>query len=180
MFYGHCCWEKQRDIRGFTLIELLVAIAIIGVLASVVLSSLSDTRLEAKNVAALQQLRNITIGIQRMLNDTGKMPNGCRPNGVSNPEVGLSTNQAGLVERPIARDNGWNCEWTVGEVSRWNGPYVDIVPLDQFGRSYMYDPDYFPFRNCASETELPVIQAIVSRGADFVWYSCDDVYVQLK
>jgi prepilin-type N-terminal cleavage/methylation domain-containing protein len=171
---------KKTYIGGFTLIELMVVISIIGVLASVVLASLSDARLGAQNAAAYQQLPNINIGIQRMLIDTGKMPNGCSPYAVSNPEIALSSNQAGLVERPIVQDNGWGCMWTTGDVVKWKGPYVDEVPLDQFKLSFMYDPDYFPFRNCATEAELPIIQAVVSRGSDQAWYSCDDVYIELE
>jgi prepilin-type N-terminal cleavage/methylation domain-containing protein len=164
---------------GFTLIELLVVIAIIGVLASVVLSSLDDARVGAKNAAAYQQLRNINLGIQRMVNDTGKMPNGCSPYSTSNPEVALNTNQAGLVERPTPQDNGWGCVWTAGDIASWRGPYVPEVPTDQFRRPFMFDPDYIPFRNCPAEAELPVIRALVSRGEDQAWYSCDDLYIEI-
>lgn len=164
---------------GFTLIELLVVMAIIGMLASVVISSLNDARLSAKESATIQQLHSIRLAVERLAFDTGKRPNGC-PIRVSDPEVALDTNQAGLLTRPTLANNGGGCSWSQVEIDKWKGPYVTEIPQDQFNRPFMYDPDYIPYRNCSSEPEQPVIQAIVSRGVDQAWYTCDDIFLKLE
>jgi len=58
--------------KGFTLIELLVVVAIIGILATVVLASLSSARNQAYTAKALQELRPIatTFELYYLDNDT--------------------------------------------------------------------------------------------------------------
>ena len=62
--------------KGFTLIELLIVIAIIGILASIVLVSLSDARKAARDAARMTQLRSIATILDAYYIDHGYYPGG--------------------------------------------------------------------------------------------------------
>jgi len=65
------------NTRGFTLIELLVVITIIGVLASVTLSSLDSARENAKAVSAINDMRTLKNASAIYLNHTNTYPPSC-------------------------------------------------------------------------------------------------------
>jgi type II secretion system protein G len=60
--------------RGFTLIELLVVISIIGMLSSVVLSSLNDARAKARDARRMSDIKQIQNALEMYRNDKGFYP----------------------------------------------------------------------------------------------------------
>jgi len=75
-----CNLKKLRQYfktnnRGFTLIELLVVIAIIGLLASVVLVSLSEVRAKARDARRLSDLNQISLALELYHSRHGHYPN---------------------------------------------------------------------------------------------------------
>jgi len=63
--------SKMVASRAFTLIELLVVIAIIGILSSVVLASLSSSRLKARDAIVLAELTQFANLAELQYSDTG-------------------------------------------------------------------------------------------------------------
>jgi prepilin-type N-terminal cleavage/methylation domain-containing protein len=70
--------------KGFTLIELLVVIAIIGVLATVVLSSLNTARARARDAKRLSEMKSLETALELYYLDNGRYP----PLGSSHTENG--------------------------------------------------------------------------------------------
>jgi general secretion pathway protein G len=65
---------KTLKSKGFTLIELLVVVAIIGILATVVLSSLSSARERARDAKRLADIRTIQTALEVYYLDNGSYP----------------------------------------------------------------------------------------------------------
>ena len=65
-------WSQTR--RGFTLIELLVVIAIIGILSAVVLASLNDARLKARDAKRISDVKQLQLALELHYDANGSYP----------------------------------------------------------------------------------------------------------
>ena len=77
---------NKKDQSGFTLIEILVVVAIIGLLATVVTTSLSHARLKARDSKRKEDLAQLQKALEIYYNtnnrypctgDSGTVPNNC-------------------------------------------------------------------------------------------------------
>lgn len=74
---------KQLKTKGFTLIELLVVVAIIGVLASVVFSSLNNARIKTRDSSRMATVKQIQNALELYITDNGSYPLMVAPSNLS-------------------------------------------------------------------------------------------------
>ena len=67
-------FSKINKNRGFTLIELLVVIAIIGILSSIVLSSLNIARAKARDARRLSDIKQFIVAVEMYYSQYGYYP----------------------------------------------------------------------------------------------------------
>jgi prepilin-type N-terminal cleavage/methylation domain-containing protein len=109
-------YEKNinKTNAGFTLIELLVVIAIIGVLSSVVLTSMNSARKKARDAKRLSDMEQVKIALEMKYDDNNQYPtsdlDGCGGWDVGNKTYQFLTAKLGnYMKNPpndmIATDN---------------------------------------------------------------------------
>ncbi len=145
--------KKQQTTAGFTLIELLVVIAVIGLLASVVMASLSSARAKARDARRLADLKQISLAIELFYDANGYYPqsdcgfdcNGYRYSYSSGSWAGLAADLAPYIPTlPVDPVNsacppwGANCySYSYGNVGR-NTQRVQYDLTAQFETAHPY------------------------------------------
>ena len=125
--------------RAFTLIELVIAVAIIGILASVVAPNAFRAIEKAKVVRVIADIRSVKTGAMNFYGDVGLFPGsqwGTMPGDAYSPaDYGEGfLNPPGVhsgspAERALAQQN----------IANWDGPYLEQWGMTPWGMPYMWD-----------------------------------------
>ena len=67
----------MKNNKGFTLIELLVVIAIIGILAAIVMASLGESRIRAKDAVIVSGMNQLATAVELETDATGNYTDVC-------------------------------------------------------------------------------------------------------
>lgn len=101
---------------GFTLIEILLVVIIIGTLAAMMIPRFSGRSDQARAVAAKTDVEvNIPTALKLYELDNGFFPT---------TEQGLAALMKVSTSDPVPKN--------------WNGPYLEKMPIDPWGRPYQY------------------------------------------
>lgn len=95
---------------GFTLVELLIVVAIIGVLSSVVISSLNGARMKSRDARRVSDLKQIRIALEMYYDQNG-----------SYPIVKWATSGITSYDSSLSR-------WT--QLQNFLSPYISKLPAD--------------------------------------------------
>lgn len=83
--------------KGFTLIELLVVISIIGILTTLIVNNLSDTRARARDSRRKSDLTQLKTSLRLYYNDNQKYPTSDQLPDASDPPVEFTSADGNTV-----------------------------------------------------------------------------------
>ena len=163
--------QKRNVSKGFTLIEILVVIAIIGILASIVLVALNQSRQSARVAKARIELKGLRTAMVSLENDTNEWPG---HKTIDDVETGSSGNEMWDLTVDEAGFMG-----TDGAFPNWNGPYFENIPRDPWGNHYFFDTDY-DVDPSGGATWASVVGSFGPNGVGQNLYDGDDVIELLR
>ena len=104
--------SRKKHNTGFTLIELMIVVVILGLLATILMPKILDKPEKARRVKAQAEIRQIETALVSFMTDTGRLPTTAE---------GLQA----LVTNP-------------GVENFSPKGYLESVPVDPWGRPYIY------------------------------------------
>lgn len=125
---------KSYKQKGFTLIELLVVVSIIGVLATIVISSLGEAKKKVNDSARIQTLKQMEIALELYYLDNDEYPRANYAWGVNNSGANYQNTAAQnfiMDISPYLKDVDVN-EVFLGGGIRWGSFYYKSVAANNY------------------------------------------------
>ena len=67
-----------KAVEAFTLVELLVVIGVVGILAALLLPTISAAKSKGRRTVCVNNLRQISLGVRMYSDDSNSRSNPCR------------------------------------------------------------------------------------------------------
>jgi len=113
--------SRLKTCKGFTLIELLISIAILGILATIGMSTFRNSQMRSRDVQRKANLKQVANALELYYSDYGKYPD------------------AGSGEIKACNDGISLCDWGEGEFTDGKTVYFKKLPKDPTpGLNYFY------------------------------------------
>lgn len=160
----------KNGIRGFTLIEILVVISIIGLLSTIVLTSLNSSRTKALTTKAKMDMNQIVKAMTIAQGESGKYLKDITGSGCSSCSGGRT---AGFDYRNIPNTDQFYIAWVTSLTkieSATNGLMVGVsnITRDPWGSPYSMDENEGEGNGCGYDT-------LRSYGPDGIMSTSDDI-----
>ncbi len=122
--------KKAIKTRGFTIIELLMVIAIIGILAAVVITSLNSARAKGRDAKRIKDMEEMHKAIELYISDHGHAPDFGDPT-CSDP----SSEDPGCYATEFSGQHDWS------DLEAELKPYIASLPKDPCGAACFQKPN---------------------------------------
>ena len=170
--------------KGFTLIELLTVVAIIGILAGIIMTSLGAARAKSRDAKRIGDLNNIKLALETYYNDNGMYPIDIYATSGTAPTGGLAPTYISVM--PYDPSNNTTkytyvgIPSTAGNCTTSNPPYRYHlgVPLEQTSNAALltdvdFDPTGSAYTACANGTvsEFSGLSSVAAPG------QCDAAHI---
>ena len=132
--------SSQKNMRGFTLVELLVVVAIIGLLSSVVVTTVSTVRIKAKEARVGTEVHNIRLAFEEYASEHSGYPN---PGNGSIWCIGATgTTHCKLAGEPVGNPtDGWDLA-LIPDKANPNAQYLAAADELFYGVDFSGSPSF--------------------------------------
>jgi prepilin-type N-terminal cleavage/methylation domain-containing protein len=121
--------------KGFTLLELLVVIAIIGILSSVIMVSLGNAKIKARDARRLHDISQIQLALELYYDKNGSYPATGTGGWIHSSEAGWSTLATSMgVTLPTDPINE-TLPWANDQSRNWSGDSTKKLNYDYLSGS---------------------------------------------